>query len=282
MAELSDAHAMALERSCAVTAVALSDQRRDGVRLVTGITAHVRLECSPHARPRPLSAWVQLDAQNPDMRCGTAVFAVEGSPGRLPVERAVGARAPCAALVEAGVAIGWIASRWPGLLAELQRTLPDIDAAAGRHGCPGDARPGHHSGAQTSQPLNVHPLLGTLPLAYTMPRGFTDKLRRSFGRMPWTTTQKRLPRPYSVPVGGDGGVRNPNLPPPSRPQDNDLDITPEHRPGIPYPEWNTWTKRFMPDHVAVLEKVHTQHARASRRRSPPTSGNGSPNTPIGR
>ena len=36
MAELSDAHAMALERSCAVTAVALSDQRREGVRLVTG------------------------------------------------------------------------------------------------------------------------------------------------------------------------------------------------------------------------------------------------------
>ena len=87
--------------------------------------------------------------------------------------------------------------------------------------------------------------------------GLTDKLRRSFGRMPWTTTQKRLPRPYSVPVGGDGGVRNPNLPPPSRPQDNDLDITPDHRPGIPYPEWNAWTKRFMPDHVAVLERAHT-------------------------
>ncbi len=36
MAELADAHAMALERSCAVTAVALSEQRREGVRLVTG------------------------------------------------------------------------------------------------------------------------------------------------------------------------------------------------------------------------------------------------------
>jgi nitric oxide reductase activation protein len=58
-----------------------------------------------------------------------------------------------------------------------------------------------------------------------------------------------------VPVGGEGGVRNSNLPPPSRPQDNDLDITPDHRPGIPYPEWNSWTKTFMPDHVAVLERV---------------------------
>ena len=106
----------------------------------------------------------------------------------------------------------------------------------------------------TGQPLSVHPLLGRLPLAYTIPQGLSDKLRRSFGRMPWTTTQKRVPRPYSVPVGGDGGVRNPNLPPPSRPQDNDLDVTPEHRPGIPYPEWNEWTKSFMPNHVAVLER----------------------------
>ena len=36
MSELSDAHAMAVERSCALTAVALSDQRRTGVRLVSG------------------------------------------------------------------------------------------------------------------------------------------------------------------------------------------------------------------------------------------------------
>ena len=36
MTELSDVHAMAVERSCAVTAVALSGQRRAGVRLVTG------------------------------------------------------------------------------------------------------------------------------------------------------------------------------------------------------------------------------------------------------
>ena len=36
MAELPDAHALAIERSCAVTAVALSEQRREGVRLVTG------------------------------------------------------------------------------------------------------------------------------------------------------------------------------------------------------------------------------------------------------
>ena len=115
--------------------------------------------------------------------------------------------------------------------------------------------------AGTNQALSNHPLLGTLPLAYTAPQGLTEKLRRSFGRMPWTTTQKRLPRPHSVPVGGDGGVRNPNLPPPSRPQDNDFDITPDHRPGIPYPEWNAWTKSFLHDHVAVLERAYTSRTR---------------------
>jgi hypothetical protein len=164
------------------------------------------------------------------------------------------ARELCAlALVEASVAIGWVASRWPGLLTEIQRVLPEIEAGAGDT----DAREMLNHAvalAGTRQPLAVHPLLGMLPRAYTMPQGLADRLRRSFGRMPWTTTQKRLPRPHSVPVGGDGGVRNPNLPPPSRPQDNDLDITPDHRPGIPYPEWNMWKERFMHDHVAVLER----------------------------
>jgi len=140
-------------------------------------------------------------------------------------------------LVEAGVALGWIASRWPGLLTEIQRVLPDLEIVADDT----DAEEMLNRAmamAGNDDALNVHPLLGSLPLAYTLPRGLTDKLRRTFGRMPWTTTQKRLPRPYSVPVGGDGGVRNSNLPPPSRTVDDDLDITPDHRPGIPVEEAN--------------------------------------------
>ena len=60
----------------------------------------------------------------------------------------------------------------------------------------------------------------------------------------------------SVPVGGDGGVRNPNLPPPSRPENEDIEIRPDQRAGIPYPEWNAWTDSFLADHVAVLERKH--------------------------
>ena len=261
MAELSDAHAMAIERSCAVTAVALSGQRREGVRLVTGDNRGFGLSSALDFVHVPYPS-IGHDWTRRTLTCGVAL---QCSPSK---DRLVEYRLNelstrelrALTLVDAGVALGWISSSWPGLLPEVRRVLPDLEMA------PGDLDVNEMLNravalARTGHPLGVHPLLGRLPLAYTRPQGLSDKLRRSFGRMPWTTTQKRLPRPYSVPVGGDGGVRNPNLPPPSRPQDNDLDITPDHRPGIPYPEWNAWTKSFMHDHVAVLERAHVSRTR---------------------
>jgi nitric oxide reductase NorD protein len=260
MAELADAEAMALERSCAVTAVALSEHRREGVRLVTGTRRAFGLNGELTFVHVPYPA--MRDWTRRTLTCGVAL---QCSPSKERVTEyrlnELSARELRAlTLVEAGVALGWIASRWPGLMSEFRRVLPDLQTEAGDM----DAREMLSRAvalAATGQALTVHPLLGNLPLAYTMPQGLADKLRRSFGRMPWTTTQKRLPRPYSVPVGGDGGVRNPNLPPASRPQDNDPDITPDHRPGIPYPEWNMWTNSFMRDHVAVLERAHTGRSR---------------------
>jgi nitric oxide reductase NorD protein len=261
MPDLSDTHALAVERSCAVTAVALSGQRREGVRLVSGqrrdfgLTSTLDFIHVPY--PPPFREWTRRT-----LTCGVAL---QCSPSKDRVVdyrlNELSARELSAlTLVEAGVAMGWIADNWPGLLGELCRLLPGLETAPSDM----DAEEMLNRAvalARTSQPLIIDPLLGTLPRAYTDPQGMTDKLRRTFGRMPWTTTQKRLPRPYSVPVGGDGGVRNPNLPPPSRPGDNDLDVTPEHRPGIPYPEWNAWTKNFLADHVAVLERTHTDSHR---------------------
>lgn len=262
MAELSDSHALAVERSCAVTAVALSGQRRQGVRLVTGEHRVFGLAAAldfVHV-PYPINrGWTRRT-----LTCG---IALQCSPSK---DKVVGFRLNelstrelhALTRVEAGVALGWVSQRWPGLLPEFRRVLGDIELLDGDL----DATAMLDRAialARTGGSLGVDPLFGRLPLAYTAPRSVSDKLRRTLGRMPWTTTQKRLPRPYSIPVGGDGGIRNPNLPPPSRPQDNDLDITPDHRPGIPYPEWNAWTKSFMRDHVAVLEKAH-----ASRTREP--------------
>jgi hypothetical protein len=259
MSELSDAHALAVERSCAVTAVALSGQRREGVRLISGERRDFGLSSAldfvhvPY--PAPVRDWTRRT-----LTCGVAL---QCSPSK---DRIVDYRInelsmrelSALTLVEAAVSLGWIADNWPGLVGELRGLLPDLDVEAADM----DATEMLNRAvalARTSGPLIVDPLLGILPRAYTNPQGLADTLRRTFGRMPWTTTQKRIPRPYSVPVGGEGGVRASNLPPPSRPTDNDLDVTPEHRPGIPYPEWNAWTKSFMTDHVAVLERAHTSH-----------------------
>ncbi|KUI24008.1 MorD protein [Mycobacterium sp. IS-1742] len=261
MADLSDTHALAVERSCAVTAVALSGQRREGVRLVTGerrgfgLTAALDVVHVPY--PQMWRDWTRRT-----LTCGVALQCAPSKERitefRLNELSARELRA--VTIVEGEVALGWVATRWPGLMPELRRILgdaetrpADLDAEAMLAAAIALAR--------SDRSLEPHPLFGHLPPAYTAPQGVADKLRRTLGRMPWTTTQKRLPRPYSIPVGGDGGIRNPNLPPPSRPQDNDLDITPDHRPGIPYPEWNAWTKTFMPDHVAVLEKSLPTSAR---------------------
>jgi nitric oxide reductase NorD protein len=262
MIELSDEHAMAVERSCAVTAVAFSGQRRAGARLVSGEHREFGLSSTldfVHVPYPPIGK----DWTRRSLTCGVAL---QCSPSKerlvtLRLNELSARELRALTLIEASVAVGWIASNWPGLVAEVRRLLPDLTAL------PGDTDAGEMANraismSRTGGRLTIHPILGRLPLAYTAPQGLSDKLRRSFGRMPWNTTQKRQPRPYSVPVGGDGGVRNPNLPPPSRPQDNDLDITPQHRPGIPYPEWNSWTQSFMRDHVAVLERTHATRARA--------------------
>ena len=261
MDELSDARAMAIERSCALTAVALSRQRRKGVRLVTGDKRRFGLSSALDFVYVP---YPTLD-RNWTRRSLTCGVALQCSPSKdrivqYRLDKLSTRELSALTLVEAGVALGWVASSWPGLLTEIRRILPDLEIA------PGDMEAAEMLNraialAGSGQPIGVHSLLGSLPLAYTAPKAVSDRLRRSFGRLPWTTRKKQLPRAHSVPVGGDGGVRNPNLPPPSRPQDNDLDVTPDHRPGIPYPEWNAWTKSFMRDHVAVLERAHPSHSR---------------------
>ncbi|WP_101952082.1 nitric oxide reductase activation protein NorD [Mycobacterium sp. 3519A] len=261
MTDLSDGHAMATERSCAVTAVALSSQRRHGVRLVTGEHRAFSLTSGldyVHVPYPPIGG----DWTRRTLTCGVALQCSPSKDllGGYRLNELSTRELRALHLVEAAVALGWITDNWPGLVDETRRVLPDLEAL------PGDLDAAEMlnralSLARSGQPLNIDPLIGRLPSAFTTPQGFSDRLRRTFGRMPWTTTQKRLPRPYSVPVGGDGGVRNSNLPPPSRPHDNDLDITPQHRPGIPYPEWNAWTNSFMPNHVAVLERQHTSHTR---------------------
>ena len=283
MPELSDAHAMAIERSCAVTAVALSGQRREGVRLVTGAHREFSVSSALDFVHVPYPS-LGHDWTRRTLTCGVALQC-SPSKERLAEYRLneLSTRELVAlTLVEAGAATRLGRLDLAGTAARGATAAPRPRDAARRRRCRGDAQPRSRRWRAAGRRWRLHPLMGRLPLAYTMPQGLSDKLRRSFGRMPWTTTQKRVPRPYSVPVGGDGGVRNPNLPPPSRPQDNDLDVTPDHRPGHPV----SGVERVDEELHAGPRRgprapAHQSYA-CSRRRHRPTSGNGSPSTPIAR
>lgn len=246
-------HALELESSCALTAVALSDGRREGARLMTGAQRGFTLNTtlSTVVVPQPAEGgWTRRT-----LTCGVAL---QCSPSK---ERIAHYRLAdlsprelaALTLVEAGVALGWVAESRPGLLAELRRVLPDLAAADAD--MPAEEMFDHAiTLARTRQPLGGNPLIGTLPRAWTVPGRLADSMRR-LGRMPWSSVHKRRPRRYSVPVGGDGGVRNPSLPPPSRPDEDDRYTSAQRRLGIPYPEWNAHTGRFLPDHVAVVERA---------------------------
>ena len=262
MTATSAASALSIERSCALTAVAFSERRRHGARLMTGEHRSFGLNTSrsivqvPY--PPPVPGWTRRT-----LTCGVAL---QCSPSKDRIvqfrihelsPRELGALR----IVEGGVAVGWIAARWPGLMPELRRLLPGLDITDGDLA----ARDMLHNAvalARSGQPLQGHPLLGQLPLAVPERHVLSAAARRIFGRLPWTSRRLDAYRAMSVPVGGEGGVRNPNLPPPSRPEDEDIEIRPDQRAGVPYPEWNAWTKRFLTDHVAVLERRHA--ARSQR------------------
>ena len=188
------------------------------------------------------------------------MLSVEGPHCAVPAARVVPRELDALTIVEGAVALRWVAASWSGLMPELRRVLPDLEVADGE--LEGSAMLDRALAvARSRQQLNCPPLLGHLPLAVPAHRGPAAAVRRMYGRMPWTTPRKDAYRAMSVPVGGEGGVRNPNWPPPSRPEDEDIEIRPDQRAGIPYPEWNAWTQSFLTDHVAVLERKHTTHGR---------------------
>lgn len=204
---------LALETSCALTAVALSDRRREGARLMTGArrsfslnpnlsTVYVPHPAEPGWTRRTLTCGVALQCSPSKERIAQYRLADLSPRERLALT-----------FVESQVALGWVAGRWPGLVAELQRMLPDLDPADPEMPA-AEMVDRAIALARTRQPLAGHSLTGTLPAAWTGPGRLASSVRR-LGRMPWSSNEKRRPRPYSVPVGGDGGVRNTTMPPPS-------------------------------------------------------------------
>ncbi|XVQ15520.1 nitric oxide reductase activation protein NorD [Spirillospora sp. CA-255316] len=259
--------AMRIERACAVLAVALSEGRRQGARLSSGerrgfgLNAARSLVEVPHPAPEP--GWTRRT-----LTCGVALQCAP-SKDRIAQCRVswLSARELRAlSIAEGEVALGWAGARWPGLLPELRRLLPGLQV--GESGLEGPQIVERAVRlARSGDSLVPHPLLGRLPLPVPAGRGLAATARRVYGRMPWTSQRKDSYKEYSVPVGGDGGAQNPNIPPPSRPEE-EIEIRRDRRAGIPYPEWNVWTEGFLPDHVAVLERRHASGPRPRPTASP--------------
>lgn len=248
-------HALSVERSCAVIASALSDGHCENVRLMSGERRMFGMNSGRTVMNVPYPAMTS-DWTLRTWACGIALQCAPSKRRIAPYTlRALSPRqATALSIVEGGVALGWMAGRWPGLVPEFRRFMPDLEMRSGDL----DAVAILESAmamAASSDELQAHPLLGQLPQGVAPRRGLLDALRRRQGRMPWSKTKRYLsPGFETVPVGGESNIKSSRLPPPSRPEDDDPEIRADQRAGVPYPEWNLWTQRFLPDHVAVLER----------------------------
>jgi hypothetical protein len=261
-------HALSIERSCSLVASVLSEGRRKSVRLASG-----EARCFGLNEARSI-VHVPYPGFGPDwtLRTLTCGIALQCAPTKDLVAqcelRDMSARELKALTIAEGeFALGWVAARWPGLMPDLERHLPELEIADTRLGVLAIFERALAL-AHSSRELPNYVLLGELSGAGRTQNALIATIRRMYGRMPWSE-RRRIYAPSfdSIPVGGDGGVQNPNLPLPSRPGEDDPEVDEKRRVGVPYPEWNVWAGRFLCDHVAVLERKHTSSGGESRRPS---------------
>src|SRR5690606_33118620 len=187
----------ALERSCAVTAVAFSARRRSGARLITGDRRSFGLNSAQtvvHVPYPPLPGWTRRT-----VTCGVAL---QCAPSKERIARyALHELSPrelaSLAVVEGTVALGWIAAWFPGLVPELRRVLPELEI--GDPELDGVAILDQAVAAARSARSPVpDPLLGTPPLTVPARGRISVAVRRMYGRMPWTSPRTDSYRAMSV------------------------------------------------------------------------------------
>jgi hypothetical protein len=261
MSDAAGSLALRVERTCALVASALSEGRREGVRMVSGEQRSFGTSVSRNfvnvPWPAPTADWT--------LRTLTCGVALQCAPSKdriaaYPLHELTPQELKALTLVEGSVALGWMEACWPGLLPEVRRLLPNV--AIERSELDGPAMLDRAQFlARSGRELHWHPLLGRLPNAGLAQQGILGTLRRIYGRLPWSANRTLSKALHTLPVGGQGGIQNPNLPPPSKPEDDDPEIRARERVGIPYPEWNAWTRQFLPDYVAVLERKHVPESK---------------------
>lgn len=256
-------HASAVEECAALIATTLSEGRRRGVRLISGERRNFSLS------PDRLRVHIPFPSLSSHwtLRSITCGVALQCSPSKehidsLPLEKLTRRQLAALSVIEGGVAVSWVVERWPGLGPEFQRLLPNVATQPADLNGPAMLALACEL-ASKNNPIPVHPLLGELAAAASAPTTMLKALHRIYGRMPWSSKKRFSPGRHTIPVGGDGNVQNPNLPPPSHPDEEEPLIRTEQRAGVPYPEWNVWTQRFLPHHVAVLESRHLSASSAT-------------------
>lgn len=254
MTELTATPALVVERSCGVVTVALSHGRRQGARLVSGERRGFGMNPSRTVIEVPYPP-LSADWTLRTLTCGVALQCAPSKDllAHYALDELTPREMRALSIVEGRLALGWALATLPGLAAEFERVLPNFEPTTEQ--TDGAALIDQAMElARCRNELHAHPLLGRLTASGSGRRSLSARALRMRGRMPWGSKRTHNRIGYSVPVAGEGGVRNPNLPPPSRPEDEEIEIRTDQRVGIPYPEWNAWTETFLPRHVAVLER----------------------------
>ncbi|RLT95639.1 nitric oxide reductase activation protein NorD [Ketobacter sp.] len=247
--------ASGVERTCSIVVNALSDGVCPRVRLMTGERRAFVMNPQGTLLQVPYPAlgfgWT--------LRTWSTGIALQCAPSKARIAQftlaALNQRQRAAlAWVEGAVALGWLYQRWPGLVTEAERCMPDLRPLAPELDGASILERALDL-AKRQQPIHYHPVLGSLPAGRIGRQGILAALQRAQARAPWSTSKRYVSPGYeSIPAGGESNIKSSRLPPASRPEEDDIEIRPDQRAGVPYPEWNLWTEQFLKNHVAVLER----------------------------
>jgi len=275
--------AIELARVAEILAPALSQGRRRTGRLVTGRSRafFTSQGCTNVYVPFPLP--VVDDDRVSHVRLATCGLALQSCPTKeslaeLPIADLRPAERAALSLVDGEIAMAWAIERFPGLEQDLRALLPTLrptSALAGRVVIAqgrfvADASALVEAALERARicsraDLVVPELLGLLPLDDSARRSFRSYFR-VLGRMSYSV-RKSQPRPtlFGIPVGGADGARSGNVPLPDRADERDPEATADRRVGIPYDEWNRFTRCYRRGHVSVVERhVDTSEGKTLR------------------
>lgn len=267
--------AVELARVVELLAPALSQGRRRKGQLVTGRSrAFFTSKAGTKVYvPFPLPA--AEGERVPAVRVATCGLALQSCPTKealaaLPLADLRPRELAALSQVEGEVAMAWAINNFPGLARDLRALLPTLRPA---NEFVADGRrliEAALARARTSsrEELIVPELLGLLPLEESARRSLLSYFR-ALGRMPYSLRKSQPRRAVlSIPVGGTDGARSRNVPPRDRPEESDPEATADRRVGIPYDEWNCFTRRYRRGHVSVLER-HVETGRGKPLRPAP-------------